>query len=252
MDSRLHMGVSASARTEPPAWTRQGRPGPPAAQLAQASGVSARCCRCRGTERLAMGEVPGGSQGWGQVTRPNHCSLWTAGSPVWGQLLGGGALGGSEKGSSGDTGLREGELCGGSGRGCSGDTGLREGELWGGPGRGNLRGLREGELWGHGAQGRVSSGGAQGVGALGTRGLREGELWGHGGPGEGVLGGSGATLEQLRRAHMSPRPPPLPHRPLRSCPWCFPRSGGGAPGGAALGQHTQLPRLALLRAPGGL
>lgn len=147
MDSRLHMGVSASARTEPPSWTRQGRPGPPAAPLAQASGVSARCCRCRGTERLAMGEVPGGSQGWGQVTRPNHCSLWTAGSPVWGQLLGGGALGV-----------------------------LSKGELWGGPGRGILRGLREGELWGHGAQGRVSSGGAQGVGALGTQGLRESVL----------------------------------------------------------------------------
>ena len=136
MDSRLHMGVSASARTEPPSWTRQGRPGPPAAPLAQASGVSARCCRCRGTERLAMGEMPGGSQGWGQVTRPNHCSLWTAGSPVCGQLLGGGALGTQGSGRVSSVGAQGGGALGtrgprgggalqtwGSGRVSSGDMG---------------------------------------------------------------------------------------------------------------------------------
>lgn len=192
MDSRLHMGVSASARTEPPSWTRQGRPGPPAAPLAQASGVSARCCRCRGTERLAMGEVPGGSQGWGQVTRPNHCSLWTAGSPVWGQLLGGGALGtrGSGRGSSG--GAQQGGALGGP----------REGNLEGAQGGGALGtwGSGEGEFWGGSGSGCSGNTGAQGVGALGTRGPRGGgalQTWGSGTVSSGDMGGQGRVCSEV-------------------------------------------------------
>lgn len=66
---------------------------------------------------MPKGEVPGGSQRWGQVTRPNRCPLWTAGSLVWGQLPGGGALAG---------GLRESVLWGpgGPGEGVLGSPGV--------------------------------------------------------------------------------------------------------------------------------
>lgn len=117
MDSRLDTGGSRPQHRLSPR-PGSGQEGQPHLQSRSHRPVgSQHAATTAGTLKdLPKGEVPGGSQGWGQVTRPNRCSLWIAGSLVWGQLPGGGALGGC-------SGSRCSGAQGAQGRVCSGVLG---------------------------------------------------------------------------------------------------------------------------------